>query len=75
MAHFRVQGERERTLESKAPLASTVYILLQNLTAYLEAGSGKTNFGSETDRLLAKLPHQEREEQIRSFQEVFELAR
>ena len=50
------------SLENKVPLASTVYILLQDITAYLEAGSGRTNFGSETDRLLAKLPHQERED-------------
>ena len=58
----------------KGPLASTVYIRLQDLAAYLEAGSRKTSFGSETDRLLAKLPHHEREEQINSFQDVFQLA-
>ena len=51
-----------------------MYILLQGIAAYLEAGLRKTSFGSETDRLLAKLTHHEREEQIKSFQEVFQLA-
>ena len=52
----------------KVPLASTLYILLQDLSAYLEAGLRKTSSGSETDCLLAKLPCHEKEVQIRSFQ-------
>ena len=62
------------SLENKAPLASTVYMFLEDLAAYLETGSEKESFGSETDRLLAKLPRQEREEQIKAFQEVFAIA-
>lgn len=61
-------------LENKAQLASLVYILLQDFMAYLKDGSGRANFESETDRLLSKLPCQERNWQLRSFQEVFELA-
>ena len=48
----------------KVPLASTVYILLQDLSTYLEAGSRKTSSGRETDRLLAKLPHHEKDHHL-----------
>ena len=63
------------SLESKeTPLACTVYNLLEDLRAYLKTSSMKTSFGTETDRLLAKLPVQEKRKKIKSFQEVFSLS-
>ena len=40
---------------------------------YLKAGIQKTTFGTETDRLLYKLPKPQRKKQVKSFQEVFRL--
>ena len=63
------------SLESKeTPLACTVYNLLEDLRTYLKTSSMKTSFGIETDRLLAKLPVQEKRKKIKSFQEVFSLS-
>ena len=63
------------SLEAKeTPLACTVYNLLEDLRAYLKTSSMKTSFGTETDRLLAKLPVQEKRKKIKSFQEVFSLS-
>ena len=43
------------SLEAKeAPLACTVYNLLDDLRSYLKSGVSKFSFGTETDRLLAK---------------------
>ena len=39
-----------------------------------ERGYKKTSFGTETDRPLSKLPESGRKEQIKSFQNVFDLA-
>ena len=47
---------------------------LEDIKIYLRAGSEKTSFGNETDRLLSKLPESGRKEQIKSFHNVFDLA-
>ena len=63
------------TLEEKtASLACKVFNCLADLRLYLRAGSQKTAFGMETDRLLSKMPEPERKKQIKSFQEVFRLS-
>ena len=63
------------SLEVKgSPLACTVYNLLEDLRLYMRAGVTKTSFGSETDRLLDKLPNDEKLKQIKSFQAVFDLS-
>lgn len=59
---------------SEAPLACSVFNLMEDLRAYLAASSTKTSFGNETDRLLAKLPAEEKRRKIKSFQEVFRLS-
>ena len=46
----------------------------EDLRMYLRSGIQKTTFGTETDRLLSKLPQQERKKQVKSFQEVFRLS-
>ena len=62
------------TLEiKKAPLACIVYNLLEDLRLYLITSCTKTTFGTETDRLLAKLSEPERMKQIKSFHKVFNL--
>ena len=43
-------------------------------SSYLKAGIQKTTFGTETDRLLSKLPESQRKKQVKSFQEVFRLS-
>lgn len=63
------------SLEAKgSPLACTVYNLLEDLRLYLTAGVTKTSFGEETDRLLDKLPNENKATQIKSFQAVFDLS-
>ena len=57
--------------EKETPLACKAFNYLDNLKMYLRAGCEKTSFGTETDRLLSKLPEPDRKEQIKSFQKVF----
>ena len=62
------------SLEAKeVPLACTVYNHLEDLRSYLKSGLSKSNFGVETDRLLAKYPAEQREN-IKSFQNIFKLS-
>lgn len=62
-------------LEAKnTPLACKVYNYMENLRMYLRAGIRKLTFGTETDRLLAKLPESERKKHVKSFKEVFRLS-
>ena len=44
----------------KVPLACSVLNLIEDLRAYLEAGSTKASFGRETDVLYAKLPTEQK---------------
>ena len=60
--------------EKKTPLASKVFNLLEDLVAYLKAGSKKNLFGTETDRLLTKLAEPGRKKCIKSFQDAFALS-
>ena len=63
------------SLEAKeTPLACTIYNLLEDLRSYLRASCTMTTFGTETDRLLAKLSEPERRKQIKLFQKVFSLS-
>ena len=63
------------SLEAKdLPLACTVYNTLEDLRAYLRAGTTKTSFGEETNHLLQNLPLEQRKVQIKSFQAVFNLS-
>ena len=55
------------SLEAKGPLACTVYNTLEDLRSYLRAGTIKTSFGEETDRLLEKLPMEKKRAQVKSF--------
>ena len=56
--------------EKKIPLACKV----EDLVAYLKAGSIKNSFGTETDRILTKLTESGRKKCIKSFQNVFALS-
>lgn len=47
---------------------------MEDLRMYLKGGIQKTTFGTETDRLLSKLPESQRKKQVKSFQEVFRLS-
>ena len=47
---------------------------MEDLKMYLRAGIDKTTFGTETNRLLSKLPETERKKQIKDFHEVFRLS-
>lgn len=60
----------------QSPLACTVYNLLEDLQSYLKAGITKNNFGSETNRLLDKLPNEKKRKHfiIKSFQAVFDIS-
>ena len=58
----------------KVPLACSVFNLMEDLRAYLAAGSTKESFGRETDYLLAKLPAEEKRKKIKSFNKVFRLS-
>ena len=62
------------SLEAKGPLACTVYNTLEDLRSYLRAGTIKTSFGEETDRLLEKLPMEKKRAQVKSFQVIFGLS-
>ena len=63
------------SLEAKeAPLACTVYNLLDDLRPYLRSGVSKSSFGTETDRLLAKYSAEQKRKHIKSFQSVFKLS-
>ena len=53
------------SLEAKGPLACTVYNTLEDLRSYLRAGTIKTSFGEETDRLLDKLPMEKKRAQVK----------
>ena len=55
--------------EKEIPLACMAFNYQEDLKMYPRAGCEKTSFGTETDRLLSKLP-----EQIKSLQKVFDLA-
>ena len=62
-------------LEGKTtPLACKAFNYMEDLRMYLKAGIQKTTFGTETDRLLSKLPESERKKHVKSFQEVFRLS-
>ena len=59
------------SLEAKnTPLACSAYNTLEDLSSYLQAGTTKTSFGSETDQLLGT----ERKRAIKSFQKVFQMS-
>ena len=58
----------------KVPLACSVFNLIEDLRAYLVAGSTKASFGRETDCLLARLPAEEKRKKVKSFNEVFRLS-
>ena len=58
----------------KTPSPCTVDNLVEDLRAYLEAGSTETSSGIETDGLLASLPATEKRKRIKSFQDVFRLS-
>ena len=59
----------------KEPLAPTVYNLLEDLLSYVRAGTERECFGSETDRWLARFPQSEKKKYIKSFKNVFMLAK
>ena len=61
--------------EKKTPLACSIYNFMEDLKYYLSAGVTKISFGVETDQCLSKLPQNERKKTIKSFQQVFDLAR
>ena len=56
------------------PLACTVYNLLEDMRAYLVEGTRRDSFGTETDRFLSKLSHEDRRQAVRSFQQVYQKA-
>lgn len=53
------------------PLACKAFNYMEDLRMYLKAGIHKTTFGTETDRLLSKLPESQNKKHVKSFQEVF----
>ena len=53
------------------PLACTVYNTMEDLRAYLEAGTTTNSFGPESDRLLGKLKGQEKTEVMKSLRGVY----
>ena len=61
--------------EKKTPLACSLYKFMEDLKSYLSAGATKICFVVETDQCLSKLPQNERKKTIKSFQQVFDLAR
>lgn len=51
------------SLEAKeTPLACTEYDLLEDLCAYLRAGTSKSSFGEDTDRLLRMFTAEKKDE-------------
>ena len=60
--------------KSRTPLACTIYNTMEDLKAYLQAGTTKTLFGPKTDQHLEALPVSEKRKAIKYFQEVFRLS-
>ena len=60
--------------EKETPLACKAFNYLEDFKIYLRTDCEKNSFGTETDRLLSKLPELDRKELIKSFQKVFDLA-
>ena len=56
---------------TRDPLALTIFDKMADLWSYLNAGTNKTTFGPETDRLLAKLPVDQQQKAVQSFHSVF----
>ena len=61
--------------EKKTPLACSLYNFMEDLKSYLSAGATKISFVVKMDQCLSKLPQNERKKTIKSFQQVFDLAR
>ncbi|KAK6167408.1 hypothetical protein SNE40_021443 [Patella caerulea] len=59
---------------TRSPLAVYTYNRLEDIRAFLTAGTKKESFGPKTDEELPKLPVQDRKKIVKTFNTIFEKA-